>query len=206
MVAARKGTLRNVEFASKESSGKRKRGGAIFQLRLLVCETRPRRVHLREFDLPEIELKAESAPATSTLPAEIASSSSAPTFPAESAPSTTATDVPGQVMSEGASSSFNTGIKRSSGASSSSESGAKRFHADHSTSDVVILLDDSKVSLAVSRSRKVCRDRGAFLVDVNDWDSESRDCLRALGSDGTTVACSSGGATRKLMSNESRLF
>ena len=79
----------------------------------------------------------ESAPASSTLPAEIASSSSAPTFPAESAPSTTATDVPGQVMSEGASSSSNTGIKRSSDASSSSESGAKRFHADHSTSDVV---------------------------------------------------------------------
>ena len=46
----------------------------------------------------------------------------------------------------------------------------------------------------------------AFLVDVNDWDSESRDRLRALGSDGTTVVCSSGETTRKLMSKESRLL
>ena len=45
-----------------------------------------------------------------------------------------------------------------------------------------------------------------FLVDVNNWDCEFRDKLRAFGSDGTTVACSSGGATRELMSNESRLL
>ena len=61
-------------------------------------------------------------------------------------------------MSEGASGSSNTVIKRSSDVSSSSESGAKRFHADQSTSDVVMLLDDSEVSLAVSRCREVCRD------------------------------------------------
>ena len=32
------------------------------------------------------------------------------------------------------------------------------------------------------------------------------DNLRAFGSDGTTVACSSGGTTRELMSNASRLL
>ena len=31
---------------------------------------------------------------------------------------------------------------------------------------------------------------------LNDWDCESRDNLRACGSDGTTDACSSGGATK----------
>ena len=41
---------------------------------------------------------------------------------------------------------------------------------------------------------------------MNDWDCESRDNLRAFGSDGTNVACSSGGITRELMSNESRLL
>ena len=45
-----------------------------------------------------------------------------------------------------------------------------------------------------------------FLVDVTDWDCDSRDNLRACGSGGTTFACSSGGATRELMSNESRLL
>ena len=50
-----------------------------------------------------------------------------------------------------------------------------------------MLLDDSDVSHAVERCREVCR---RFLVDVNDWDCEYRDNLRACGSDGTTVACS----------------
>ena len=53
---------------------------------------------------------------------------------------------------------------------------------------------------------KFCRRRGTFLVDVNDWDCESRDTLRACGSDGTTVVCSSGGVAKELMSNESRLL
>ena len=48
--------------------------------------------------------------------------------------------------------------------------------------------------------------RGTFLVDVNDWDCESRDNLRACGSDGTTAVCSSGGVAKELMSNESRLL
>ena len=82
----------------------------------------------------------------------------------------------------------------------------QRFHADHSTRDVVMLLDDSDVSQAVEQCREVCRRKGTFLVDVNDWDCESRDNLRASGSDGTTVACSGGGITGELMSNEWRLL
>ena len=139
--------------------------------------------------------------APSILPVEAASSSSVPTLPAESV-----TDVPDQVMNEWASSSSNTSMKRPNHDNSNPESRAKRFHADHSTRDVVMLLDDSEVSQAVEQCRVVCREKGTFLVDVNDWDSESRDSLRALGSDGTTVACSSGGTTRELMSNESRLL
>ena len=46
----------------------------------------------------------------------------------------------------------------------------------------------------------------SFLVDVNDWDGESRDNLRICGSDNTTVVCSSGGVARELMSNESRFL
>ena len=38
---------------------------------------------------------------------------------------------------------------------------------------------------------------------MTDWDSAFRDKLRACGSDGTTVACSSNGTVRELMSNES---
>ena len=57
-------------------------------------------------------------------------------------------------------------------------------HADHSTRDVVMLLDDSDVSQEVEQCREVCRGKGTFLVDVNDLDSESRDNLRAFGSDG----------------------
>ena len=112
-------------------------------------------------------------------------------------------------MSEGSSRSSDAAVRSSMKRSSDSshfESETKRLHIDHSTRDVVMLLDDSDVSHAVERCREVCRRKGTFLVDVNDWDSESRDNLCAFGSDGTTVACSSGGATRKLMSNESRLL
>ena len=55
---------------------------------------------------------------------------------------------------------------------------------------------------SVTRSSGV----GTFLVDVNDWDCESRDTVRACGSDGTTVVCSYGGATKELLSNEPRLL
>ena len=41
---------------------------------------------------------------------------------------------------------------------------------------------------------------------MNDWDSESRDNLRACGSNGTTVVCSSGGVAKELVSNEACLL
>ena len=87
-------------------------------------------------------------------------------------------------------------MKRSSD-NSNPESEAKRLHTGHSMRDVVMLLDDSDVSHAVERCREVCRRKGTFLVDVNDWDCESRDNLRACGSDGTTVVCSSGGVAKE---------
>ena len=48
--------------------------------------------------------------------------------------------------------------------------------------------------------------RETFLVDVNDWDCAFRDKLRASGSDGKTVACSSSATIRELMSNQSCLL
>ena len=42
-----------------------------------------------------------------------------------------------------------------------------------------------------STSVGVGRQRGVFLVDVNDWDSASRDSVLALGSNGTDVTCTS---------------
>ena len=43
-------------------------------------------------------------------------------------------------------------------------------------------------------------------MDVIGWDSASGDSLRTLGSDGTTVKCTSGGLTKELMPNEPRLL
>ena len=96
-------------------------------------------------------------------------------------------------------------MKRSSD-NSNPESETKRLHTCHSTRDGVMLLDDSGVSHAIERCREVCRRKGTSLVDVGDWECESRDHLRACGSDGTTVACSCGGAIRELMSNEPRFL
>ena len=89
---------------------------------------------------------------------------------------------------------------------SNSQSATKRLHIDHSTRDVVVLLDGSDVGHAVEQCRTVCHGKGTFFVDVNDWDCKSRDSLRTIGSDGTNVACSSGETTRELVSNESRLL
>ena len=111
-----------------------------------------------------------SVSAPSTLPAQAASSSSVPTPSAERASSTSTIEVPDQVMSEGASSSSGTGVKRSNTDSSNLESETKRFHADHSTRDVVMLLYDSDVGQAVEQCRGVCRRKGTFLVDANGWD------------------------------------
>ena len=96
-------------------------------------------------------------------------------------------------MSEGAGSSSDAAVRLSMKRSSNnpnSESEAKRLHTGHSMRDVVMLLDDSDVSRAVERVGKIVVERGTFLVDVNDWGCESRDNLRACGSDGTTVVCS----------------
>ena len=107
-------------------------------------------------------------------------------------------------MRDGASSSSSSGVKRSNDDSSNPES--ETFHADPSTRDVVMLLNDSDANQAVEQCREVCRRSGTFLVDVDDWDSKSRDNLRVFGSDGTIVVRSSGGITRDLMSNESGLL
>ena len=71
-------------------------------------------------------------------------------------------------------------MKRSSDISNP-ESGEKRLHTGHSIGDVVMLLDDSDVSHAVELCWEGCRRKGTFLVDVNDWDCESLDNLRACG-------------------------
>ena len=112
-------------------------------------------------------------------------------------------------MSEGASSAPDAAVRLSmkrSSDSSHSESETKRLHTDHSMRDVVKLLDDSDVGRSIERCREVCRRSKMFLVDVNDWDCAFRDKLRTCGSDGTTVACSSIGTIRELMSNESCLL
>ena len=106
--------------------------------------------------------------------------------------------VPDQVMSEGASSAPDAAarltMKRSSD-SSHCESETKKHHTDHSTRDVVMLLDDSDVSRAVEQCREVCRPKETFLVETVNF---VRKCVPA--------AHSSGGATRELMSNESNLL
>ena len=148
-------------------------------------------------------------PAPSNLPAEAASSSLAATPSTETAPPVSAIGVPDQVLSQGASSARDATVRLSmkrSSDSSHSESETKRHYTDHSTRDVVMLLGDSDVSRAVEQCREVCRRKETFLVDVNDWDCEFREKLRACGSEGTTVACSSSGTTRELMSNESCLL
>ena len=61
------------------------------------------------------------------------------------AQSASAIEVPDQVMGEGASSSSSTGVKQSNDDSSNPESETTKSHADHSTRDDVMLLDDSDV-------------------------------------------------------------
>ena len=153
--------------------------------------------------------EATSASAPSSVPAEAATTTTLPAPSSEPALPASAVEVPDQVMSEGASCASDAAVRLSMKRSSDRpnyESDTKRLHTDHSTRDVVMLLDDSVVSQAVERCREVCRQKETFLVDVNDWDCELRDNLHAFGSDGTTVACSSGGTTRELISHESRLL
>ena len=91
------------------------------------------------------------------------------------------------MTSEGAISSLDAAVrlrmKRLSDDNSNSESATKRRHIDHSTRDVVMLLNGSDVGHAVEQCRTVCHGKGTFLVDLNDWDCESRDSLRTFGSD-----------------------
>ena len=147
-----------------------------------------------------------SESASSNLPAEAASSSSAPTHSVNPALPASATEVLGEVISEGASSSCDAAVRLSmkrSSDNSNSESEAKRLHTGHSMSCFWMTL----MSVTrVERCREVCRRKGTFLVDVNDWHCESRDNLRACGSDGAIVVCSSGCVAKELMSNESRLL
>ena len=96
-----------------------------------------------------------SASAPSSLLAEAATTNSLPTPSSESALPASAVEVPEVKLS----------MKRSSD-SPNSESDTKRLHTDHSTRDVVMLLDDSDVSHAVERCGVVCRRKGTFLVDV----------------------------------------
>ena len=93
------------------------------------------------------EPTSESAP--SNLPADAASSSSAPTPSVNPALPGSATEVPDQVMSESVSGSSDAAVRLSmkrSSDNSSPESEAKRLHTGHSMRDVVMLLDDSDVS------------------------------------------------------------
>ena len=78
-----------------------------------------------------------------------------------------------KVMSEGASSAPDAAVRLSMNRlsdSSHSESETKRLHTDHSTCEVVVLLDVPDVSRAVEQCREVCRPKETFPVDVNDWD------------------------------------
>ena len=117
------------------------------------------------------EPTSESAP--SNLPAEAASSSPAARPSTETGPPASTIGVSDQVMSGGASSAPDAAVRLSmkrSSDSSHSESETKRLHADHSTRDVVTLLDDPDVSRAIVQCREVCRRKETFLVDVKDWD------------------------------------
>ena len=97
---------------------------------------------------------------------------SLPAHSSEAVPLASAVEVPDQVMSERASSAPDAAVRLSmkrSSDSSHSESETSRLHTDHSTRDVVMLVDDSDVSRAVEQCREVSRRREGFLVDVNDW-------------------------------------
>ena len=101
--------------------------------------------------------EATSASAPSSLLAEVATTDSWPAHSSELALPASAVEVPDQVMSKGASSTRDAAVRLSTKRS-------ERLHTDHSTRDVVILLDDSDVSRVDEQCREVCRRRGTFLV------------------------------------------
>ena len=125
-----------------------------------------------------------SASAPSSHHAEDATTNSLPAHSSEAVLPASAVEVPDQVMSEGASSAPDAAVRLSmkrSNDSSHSESETKRLHTDHSTRDVVMILDDPEASRAVEQCREVCRRTETFLVEVNDWYCEFRDKLRTCG-------------------------
>ena len=100
-----------------------------------------------EDDAETPEVTSASAPPS--LPAEAATTNSLPAHSSEPALPASTVEVPDQVTSEGASSTPDAAVRLSmkrTSDSSHSESETKRLHTDHSTRDVVMLLDDSVVS------------------------------------------------------------
>ena len=144
----------------------------------------------RAGSIPPTSLGEPASSSSAAAPPEQAASRRAGSLShAESAASSSAAAVPDQAMSGEASSSSNTGVERPNADCSHSDSETKRCHGDHFTSDVVMFISDSDVGQSVSQWWSVGRQRGVFLVDVNDWHSASRNSLRALGSDGAVVTC-----------------
>ena len=116
--------------------------------------------------------EATSASAPSSLPTEAATTNSLSARSSEPALPASAVKVPGQVMGKGTSSAPDAAVRLSMERSSDSphsEFETKRLHTDHSTRDVVMLLDDSDVGRAIERCCEVCCRGVTFLVDVNDW-------------------------------------
>ena len=168
MVVVHEVTLRNVESALKESSWKTEEGKARLRAAASRVGDAPtwralKRVRFaadRVEDDPETT-EATSASAPSSLPAKAATITTLPAPSSEPALPASAVEVPDQVMSEGASSASDAAVrlsmKRSSDSPNYESDTKKRLHTDHSTRDVVMLLDDSDVSQAVERCREVCR-------------------------------------------------
>ena len=134
--------------------------------------------------------EATSVSAPSSLPAEAVTTNSLPAHSSEPALPASAGEVADQVMSEGTSSAPDAAVRLSM--KRSSELITPRAMLSCFWTILTSVTQSSRVG-------KFCRRQGTFLVDVNDWDTKSRDNLRACCSDGTTVACSSGGATKELM-------
>ena len=146
------------------------------------------------------------ASAPSSLSAEDATTNSLPAHLSEAVLPASAVEVPHQVMSEGASCSSDAAVRLSmkrSSDSSNSESETKSFTL---ITPRAMLSFFWMILMSVERLNSVVKSVVGRRHFLNDWDREPRDYLRAYGSDGTTVACSSGGATKELMSNGPRLL
>ena len=113
--------------------------------------------------------EATSASAPSSLPAEDATTNSLPAHSSEAVLPASAVEVRDQVMNEKASGALDAAVRLSmkrSGDSYPFESEAKRLHVDHSTRDVVRLLDDSDVNRAVGSVVKSVIGKRRFLSMV----------------------------------------